>query len=67
MSSDRLFKTQTHDDEFFFLRVSETPRIKLQGIHLHFSYFERVGIQATKFEKTRIHFNAVAIVVAKAP
>ena len=35
-------------------------------------YFQRVGIHATKFEKTRIDFNndvfaAVAIVVAKAP
>ena len=38
----------------------------------YISYFQRVGIHATKFEKTRIDFNndvfaAVAIVVAKAP
>ena len=52
--------------------LSEKPQELNFREFTHIFYFQRVGIHATKFEKTRIVFNydvfaAVAIVVAKAP
>ena len=45
---------------------------KSREIRLHICHFQQIGINATKFEKTGIHFKtdvfaAVAVVDAKAP
>jgi len=46
--------------------------INSREIRLHLGHFQQIGINATKFEKTGIHFKtdvfaAVAVVDAKAP
>ena len=63
---------KTHEDEFFFLflNLGAVSRTQLQEISPTFDI--RVGIIATTFEKTRLHFfsdvfAAVAVVVAKLP
>ena len=55
------------DDETFFLFLNSSAFPKKSII-----YFQRIGINVTKFEKTLIHFKndvfaAVAVVDAKTP
>ena len=53
-------------------RECGTQEVKSREIRLHRCYFQQIGINATKIEKTGIHlktdvFAAVAVVYAKAP
>ena len=53
-------------------RECGTQEVKSREIRLHPCYFQQIGINATKVEKTGIHlktdvFAAVAVVYAKAP
>ena len=71
------YDVKTSDDEIFFLflNLSAVPRKSTPGIFAnirHFQRIQRIGINATKFEKTQIHFKsdvfaAVAVVDAKTP
>ena len=65
---------KTSDDEFsfLFLSLSPVPQKSTPRKFAHISHFQWIGINATKFENTRIHFKsdlfaAVAVVDAKAP
>ena len=62
------------EDEFFFLllNLSAVPRKSTPGKFANIWHFQRIGINATKFDETRIYFKsddfaAVAVVDAKAP
>ena len=57
---------------FPFLNLSSVPNKSIPGKFAYIWQFQRIGINATKFLKTRIHFKsdvfaAVAVVLAKAP
>ena len=57
---------------FLFLNLSAVPKKSTPGKFVHIRHFQPIGINATKFEKTRIHFKndvfaAVAVADAKAP
>ena len=61
------------EHEFFFLclNFSWVPDESTPGKNAYIWHFRRIGINATKFEKTRIHFKsdvfaAVALVDTKA-
>ena len=67
-------RAQTSDDEIFFLflNMSAVPRKSNPGKFACIRHFQRIGINATKFEKTLIHFKsdvfaAVAVVDGKTP
>ena len=69
-----LWRTQTSDDEmlFLFLNLSAVPKKSTPGKFAYIRNFQPIGINAAKFEKTRIHFKsdvftAVAVADAKAP
>ena len=62
------------DDEFFFLllNVSAVPKKSTPGKFAYTLHFQRNGINAIKYEETRIHFKngvfaAFAVVDAKSP
>ena len=62
------------DDEviFLFLNLSAVPKKSTPGKFAYFRYFQQIGINATAFEKTLIHFKsdifaALAVVDAKTP
>ena len=66
--------TLTSDDEIFFpfLNVSAVPKKSRPGKFAYIRHFQRIGMNATKFQKTLIHFKrdvlaAVAVVNAKTP
>ena len=46
------------DDEvtFLFLNLSAVPKKSTPGKFAYFRYFQQIGINATTFEKTLIHF-----------
>ena len=55
-----------------FLNLSSVPKKSTPGKFAYIRYFQRTKINATKFEKTPIHFKsdifaAVAVVDAKSP
>ena len=61
-----------HEFFFLYLNLSSVPDESTPGKYANIWHFRRIGINATKFEKTRIHFKsdisaAVAVVDAKAP
>ena len=65
---------KTSDDKLFFLflNLSAVPKKSTPGKLAYISYFQRIEINATKLEKTPIHFKsdvfaAVTIVDAKSP
>ena len=65
---------KTSDDKLFFLflNLSVVPKKSTPGKLAYISYFQRIGINATKLEKTPIHFKsdvfaAVTFVDAKSP
>ena len=62
------------DDEIFFLflNLSAVPKKSSPGKFAYIRHFQRIGLNATKFEKTLIHFKrdvfaAVAVANAKTP
>ena len=64
----------TSDDEFLFLSLNLSAVVKKStpGKFAYTSHFQQIGINATKIEKTGIHFKsdvfaAVAIDDAKVP
>ena len=65
-------KPTTPNFFFLYLNLSAAPKNSTQGKFAYICHFQRIGIiNATKFEKTRIHFKsdifvAVAVVDAKA-
>ena len=60
-------KVWTHDDKFFFLGSSLGEVLKDSTL-VKCTYIFHVGINAEKFEKTRIRFNSdVPVVIFKAP
>ena len=68
-----LWRTQTSDDQFFFLFLNLSAVDKKSNLEkfTHIWHFQRIGINATTFEKARIPFQsdvfaAVAFVDAKA-
>ena len=65
---------KTSDDKLFFLflNLSAVPKKSTPGKLAYISYFQRIEINATKLEKTPIHFKsdvfaAVTFVDAKSP
>ena len=67
-------RTQTSDDEIFFpfLNLSAVPKKSSPGKFAYIKHFQRIGMNATMFEKTLIHFKrdvfaAVAVVNANTP
>jgi len=67
-------RKQTSDDESLFLSLNLSATIKKStpGKFAYTCHFQQIGINATKTEKTGIHFKtdffaAVAVVDAKAP
>ena len=68
------WSTLTSDDELFFLslNLSAVSKKSTPGKFSYIWHFQRTGINATKYEKARIHvksdvFAAVAVVDAKTP
>ena len=71
-------KQATNETFFLFLTLSSVPKKSTPGKFAYIRYFNRTGINATKFEKRPIHFKsdvfaavavavAVAVVDAKSP
>ena len=61
-----------HEFFFLYLNLSSVPDESTPGKYAYIWHFRRIWKNATKFEKTRIHFKsdvfaAVAVVDAKAP
>ena len=57
---------------FLFLNLSAVPKKSTPGKFAYIRHFQRTGINATKFEKTLIHFKsdifaAASVVDAKTP
>ena len=68
---DVIWRTWTYDDEFsnLFLNLNKILKNSTPGIVTYIWHFERVQIDAIKFERTQIHFftdvfTAVVIVLA---
>ena len=66
------WSVRQHEVFFLYLNLSSVPYESTPGKYAYIWHFRRIWMNATKFEKTRIHFKshvfaAIAVVDAKAP
>ena len=66
------WSVRQHEVFFLYLNLSSVPDESTPGKYAYIWHFRRIWMNATKFEKTRIHFKsdvfaAIAVVDAKAP